>query len=65
MSPCVLSICCLGVGIVFLSVVSPPSVLDFLESLVSLGYVASGLSSCLSPGGDMIPNEGIIVRPIG
>ena len=32
----------------------------FHDSMVQIGYVASGLLSCLSPGDIMIPDEGII-----
>jgi hypothetical protein len=53
------------VGVVFLSVVLPPSTLDFLESLVPLGYVVPRLLTCLSPGDGMIPDEGIMACPIG
>jgi hypothetical protein len=37
----------------------------FPESLVPLGYVAPRLLTCLSPRDDMIPDEGIMARPIG
>jgi hypothetical protein len=53
------------VGVVFLSVVSAPSALVFLESLVPLGYVVPRLLMHLSPGDDMIPDEGIMAHPIG
>jgi hypothetical protein len=54
-----------GVGVVFLSFVSRPSALDFLESLVPLGHVAPRLLMHLSPGNDMIPDEGIMACPGG
>ena len=49
-------------GVVFLSFVSRPSALDFLESLIPLGHVVLGLLTHLSPGNDMIPDEGIMAH---
>jgi hypothetical protein len=54
-----------GVGVVFLSVFRLLAHWIYLESLVQIGYVAPGLLSHLSPGDDMIPDEGIMAHPIG
>jgi hypothetical protein len=54
-----------GVGVVFLSVFRLLARWIHLESLVQIGYVAPGLLSHLSPGDDMIPDEGIMACPIG
>jgi hypothetical protein len=54
-----------GVGVFMLSVARLLASWFQLDSLVQIGFVVPGLSSCLSPGDDMIPDEGIIVRPIG
>jgi hypothetical protein len=49
-----------GVGVVFLSVFRLLARWIYLESLVQIGYVVPGLLSHLSPGDDMIPDEGIM-----
>jgi hypothetical protein len=38
---------------------------DYLESSVQIGCVVPRLLTRISPGDGMIPDEGIMVRPIG
>jgi hypothetical protein len=59
------STCCWGMGVVFLIGIRFLAHRIYLESLVQIGCVVPRLLTRLSPGDDMIPDEGIMARPMG